>query len=346
MNDVNHRRLKAAVIGAGPHGLRIVGVLVEMAQVELTAVVDRRADALAQAPLPAGVARLDSSDDLFGRGDVDLVCIATNGPSHAHLALSAIDAGVRHLMIEKPMACSLKECDAIIARARQTGTRVVVDHVRCYAPAYLWLRGQIASGRWGQLKAIWMQRPGIGLGCNAVHSFAAIMMLAAAPVQRVTGWVDPPVGKNPRGAEFVDPGGLAVLELAGGVRAVVAQIEDGAGPMSADIHLTAGRIRLDERFGTIEIIERDLSVKPGPNRPPVLTRVEPPEGLSANSPLPTMVRGCLDDLVSDRADADGRDGRASTEVLVATYLSHEQGNVPVTLPLTSAEAIDRWLPVT
>jgi predicted dehydrogenase len=154
------------------------------------------------------------------------------------------------------------------------------------------------------------------------------------------------VGKNPRGAEFVDPGGLVVLELAGGVRAVVAQIEEGAGPMSADIHLTAGRIRLDERFGTIEIIERDLSVKPGPNRPPVLTRVEPPEGLSANSPLPTMVRGCLDDLISDRQGADGRDGRASTEVLIAAYLSHEQGNVPVKLPLVSRTAIERWLPVT
>ena len=99
-------------------------------------------------------------------------------------------------MIEKPMACSLKECDAIIARARETGTRVVVDHVRCYAPAYLWLREQIASGRWGQLKTIWMQRPGIGLGCNAVHSFAAITMLAGASVERVTGWVDPPVGQE------------------------------------------------------------------------------------------------------------------------------------------------------
>ena len=300
MNDSQSNALKAAVIGAGPHGLRIVGVLAEMARVELVAVVDRRAEALA-APLPEGVARLQSSEELFARGDIDLVCIATNGPSHAKLALAAMDAGVRHLMIEKPMACSLAECDAIIARARQTGTRITVDHVRCYAPAYLWLREQIASGRWGDLKTIWMQRPGIGLGCNAVHSFAAITMLAGVPVERVTGWVDPPVGKNPRGAEFVDPGGLVVLELAGGVRAVVAQIEDGAGPMSADIHLTAGRVRLDERFGTIEIIERDLSVKPGPNRPPVLTRVEPPEGLSANSPLPTMVRGCLEDLLSPAA---------------------------------------------
>ena len=156
----------------------------------------------------------------------------------------------------------------------------------------------------------------------------------------MTGWVDTPVGNNPRGAEFVDPGGLVVLELAGGVRGVVAQIEDGAGPMSADIHLTAGRVRLDERFGTIEIIERDLSVKPGPNRPPVLTRVEAPEGLSANSPLPTMVRGCLDDLISEREGADGRDGRASTEVLIAAYLSHEQGNVPVALPLVGREAIE------
>jgi predicted dehydrogenase len=346
MHDSNQPPLKAALVGAGPHGLRIAGVLAELPGIEFAAAVDRREEALAAAPLPEGVARLTSSDELFARGDIDLVCIATNGPSHAKLALAAMDSGARYLMIEKPMACSLAECDAIISRARQTKTRITVDHVRCYAPAYLWLRHEIASGRWGKLKTIWMQRPGIGLGCNAVHSFAAITMLAGAPVRRVTGWVDPPVGTNPRGAEFVDPGGLVVLELADGARGVVAQIEDGAGPMSADIHLTAGRIRLDERFGTIEIIERDLSVKPGPNRPPALSRVDAPEGLSANSPLPTMVRGCLEDLLSDRPGADGSDGRASTEVLVAAYLSHERGNAPVDLPLDGREALERWLPVT
>ncbi|HEY1785595.1 MAG TPA: Gfo/Idh/MocA family oxidoreductase, partial [Pirellulales bacterium] len=120
---MNERRLKAAVVGAGPHGLRIIGVLAEMPGIELTAVVDRRAEALAAAALPAGVARLESSDALFARGDIDLLAIATNGPSHAPLALAAMKAGVRRLMIEKPMACSLAECDAIIEQAAATGTR-------------------------------------------------------------------------------------------------------------------------------------------------------------------------------------------------------------------------------
>ncbi|HTU27231.1 MAG TPA: Gfo/Idh/MocA family oxidoreductase [Pirellulales bacterium] len=340
------RRLKAAVFGAGPHGQRIVSVLAEMPEIELVAVVDHHAKALAAGSIPAGVARLESGDALMAGGGADLVCIATNGPSHASLALAAMAGGARYVMIEKPMACSLGECNAIVTRARETGSRITVDHARCYAPPYLWLREQIASGRWGTLKTIWMQRPGIGLGCNAVHSFAAIAMLAGAPVERVTAWVDPPVGRNPRGAHYVDPGGLVVLELAGGVRGVVAQIEDGAGPMSADIHLTAGRVRLDERFGTIEIVERDLSVKPGPNRPAVMDKVEPPAGLSAHTAMSTMVRGCLEHLISDRGGADGLDGRASIEVLVAAYESHDRGNQPVSLPLTSQEAIDRWLPVT
>ena len=161
--------------------MRIVGVLAELPGVELAAVVDQRADALSQSALPAAAARLRSSEELFGGGDVDLLCIATNGPSHAALALAAMDAGVRYLMIEKPMACSLVECDAIIAKARETGTRVVVDHVRCYAPAYQWLRsGSLrasggncgrsgcsapASG-WGAMRSIrsppspcWLARP-------------------------------------------------------------------------------------------------------------------------------------------------------------------------------------------
>jgi predicted dehydrogenase len=337
---------RVAIIGLGPHGLRIADVLAGMPGVELTAVVDKRTEQLELPATRHALNRLQSADELFAHHDVDVVCIATNGPSHSELALAAMEAGVRRLMIEKPMACSLAECDAIIAKAHQTNSRVVVDHVRRYSPAYQWLQQRIASGDWGKLRAIWMQRPGIGLGCNAVHSFDTVVMLAGLPVERVTGWVDPPVGHNPRGAQFVDPGGLVIMELAGGVRAVVAQIEDGAGPTAIEIDLTAARVRIDERSGAIEIVERDLSVKPGPGRPAVVKYNQAPEGILANTAMPQMIRGCLDDLISDSPNADGRLGRLAIEVLVATYLSHESGNVPVALPLANTEAINRWLPVT
>jgi predicted dehydrogenase len=256
-------------------------------------------------------------------------------------------AGVRRLLVEKPMACSLAECDRILEMAQETNTRVAVDHGRRHASVYQWLRSRIASGDWGQVRAIWMQRPDIGLGCNGTHSFDVAMYLAGAGATRVTGWVDPPIKKNPRGEQFVDPGGLVVMELANGVRASVAQIEDGAGPTSLEIDLTAARVRYCERKGTVEVIARDLSVKPGPNRPAVFNESELPADVSGKLDMGAMIAGCLRDLASNEPLAsDARHGRAAVEVLVAAYLSSSRGNIPVALPLVAAADLEFYLHVT
>lgn len=344
---MSERKIKAAVIGMGPHGRRIVDVLARQSRVELSAVVDRLDTALAYEKLPATTARLKSIEPLWTDIGAELVCIATNGPSHAALAAQAIAGGAKYLMVEKPMACSVAECQEIIDLAAKAGTRVAVDHVRRYAPAYRWLRERIASGDWGKVRAIWMQRPGIGLGCNAVHSFDTVRFITGRDVRRVTAWVDDPIGKNPRGADFVDPGGLVIMDMGPDLRAVVAQIEDGAGPTSIEIDMTAARIRMDEQTGAIEIVERDLSVKPGPGRPASYQRPEPPAGISAKTDMQLMIEGCLHDLLSDSpVESDGAQGLATVEILVAAYLSHRRGNVPVDVPLTTPSDRKEWLPVT
>jgi predicted dehydrogenase len=340
--------MKAAVIGLGPHGRRVIDVLRVMPEIELAGAVDQDSRALEAAELPLATARCRSLDELWRRCEhIDLIYVATNGPSHASLAVAAMDKGARQVMVEKPMACSLAECDQIIAKATETGSRIGVGHLRRFAPAYRWLRERIASGDWGRPRCIWMQRPGIGLGCNATHSFDAVVFLLGRMPQSVTGWVDEPIGANPRGAQFVDPGGLVVIDFGGGVRGVVAQIEDGSGPTSVEIDMTAARIRLDERSGEIEVLERDLSVKPGPGRPPIFRKAELPEGMTAKPDMSTMIRGCLQDLMSGREMISGAEhGRLAVEVLIATHLSQKRGNVPVALPLRSDEETTLWLPVT
>jgi predicted dehydrogenase len=339
--------LKAAVIGLGPHGQRIVNAMRSVAGLELAAVVDRSDAVLAQLELPPEVARYNSDETLWARKDVELVSIATNGPSHAALAVAAMNAGVRRLLVEKPMACSLAECDRILEMARATQTRVAVDHGRRHAPVYQWLHSRITSGDWGQIRAIWMQRPDIGLGCNGTHSFDVAMYLAEAGATRVTGWVDPPIKKNPRGEQFVDPGGLVVMELANGVRAMITQIEDGAGPTSLEIDLTAARVRYCERKGVVEVIARDLSVKPGPNRPAVFNETELPPEVSGKLDMGAMIAGCLRDLKSSEPLAsDARHGRAAVEVLVGAYLSSARGNVPVKLPLEANADLEFYLSIT
>ena len=339
--------MKTALIGLGPQGRRILSALAVIEGIDLVAVVDRRSDALGAAEIPASTLRLGHPDQLWHSGALDLVCVATNGPSHAEMAVQAMEAGVGRLMIEKPMACSLAECDRMLQVAVRLGARLAVNQSRRHAPAYAWLRDRIRSGHWGQVRCVWIQRPGVGLGGLAVHSFDLVRFLTDREVTSVTAWVDPPRGRNPRGDEFVDPGGLVVLEITGGARAIVAQIEDGAGPMSVEIDLTAARVRVDERSGQIEVLERDLSVKPAPNRPASFAPAALPPHLSARTDLGVMLQGLIRELMGVGVmECDAHHGRAAVEVLAAAHLSHRRGHVPVRLPLVDAESAALWLPVT
>lgn len=336
--------MKAAVIGLGGQGRRVVEVLRDLPGIQLVAVVDPR-DAALNGVDVSGAARFRSADDLWGSGGADLVCITTTAPSHAPLAHAAMAAGARFLMVEKPMACSAAECDAVIRAAVDAGVRVAVDQGRRHDPAYRWLRDEIQSGRWGEVRCIFIQRPGIGLGCLGTHAFDLAMFLSGRPAESVSAWVDAALGTNPRGKEFVDPGGLVVLGM-GPVRAVVAQIEDGSGPMSVEVDLTGARVRVDEKNAQIEVIERDLSVKPGPDRPPVFRVDDRPRALNWRSDLKAMIRGVLTDLIgSGSIDCDGRTGLAAVEILAAAHLSSSRQHVPVALPLTGADR-ELWLPVT
>ena len=82
--------------------------------------------------------------------ELELVSIATESGSHAEIALYCIDAG-KHVIIEKPMAMSLDDCDKIIALAKEKNVKVCACHQNRFNVAIQQLRGAIESGRFGRL---------------------------------------------------------------------------------------------------------------------------------------------------------------------------------------------------
>lgn len=58
----------------------------------------------------------DSTNDLLRRNDIDLISICTPPYTHAEIAIDALNSG-KHVLVEKPMASSLEECDAMNAAA-------------------------------------------------------------------------------------------------------------------------------------------------------------------------------------------------------------------------------------
>jgi phthalate 4,5-cis-dihydrodiol dehydrogenase len=84
---------------------------------------------------------------------VNAVYIATPHQFHAEHACLAAAAG-KHIILEKPMALTLADCDAIIAAVEKAGVYLVVGHTHAFDPAIRAMRAMILSGALGRLGMI------------------------------------------------------------------------------------------------------------------------------------------------------------------------------------------------
>ena len=80
----------------------------------------------------------------------DLVAICTESGKHAAIALDCIDAGC-NLIIEKPIALSLKDADEIIKRSREKGVKVCACHQNRFNRSIQKIRSAVKKGRFGRM---------------------------------------------------------------------------------------------------------------------------------------------------------------------------------------------------
>jgi predicted dehydrogenase len=99
---------------------------------------------------------------LIARADLDAVVIATPLETHYPFATAAIDAG-KHVLVEKPLAASKAQAEALGERAEQRGVRLMVDHTFVYNGAVRRIRALIDSGDLGALLYLDSVRVNLGL---------------------------------------------------------------------------------------------------------------------------------------------------------------------------------------
>jgi predicted dehydrogenase len=90
---------------------------------------------------------------MLEREQPDVVDICTPPRTHAPLALQALKAG-SHVLIEKPMAMNVQECDEIIAAAQRAKRQVCVAHSDLFYPAFLELRRLVQQGTIGEFRGM------------------------------------------------------------------------------------------------------------------------------------------------------------------------------------------------
>lgn len=141
-------KLKTAVIGYGKVAHTHAEALASIPESELVAVCGRDAGKARAFAELYGVKPFTSVEEMVGAG-VQAVVVATPHPAHAAVTVPALRAGA-HAIVEKPLASSLEDCDAMIGAARESGrTLAMISQRRLYAPVQR-VRRAIDAGRLGR----------------------------------------------------------------------------------------------------------------------------------------------------------------------------------------------------
>jgi predicted dehydrogenase len=143
--------LRVALLGAGWIMDFHARAVIEHPRAELVAAASWREPSLAKLAERYGIPRTTTDwRALAGDPDIDAAVIGTPNALHAEQAIAFLEAG-RHVLVEKPMARTVAEADAMVAAARGSGARLMVAHCWRFHADVRALRARVAAGELGEV---------------------------------------------------------------------------------------------------------------------------------------------------------------------------------------------------
>jgi predicted dehydrogenase len=138
-----------AIIGFGHIGKRHAEHIMNNEECKLVAICDTDTNVVDRLPNKE-ISYYPKIEDLLSATTADVICICTPNYLHAEHAIAALDAG-KHVVVEKPMAMSVEECDAMIAAADRNYKVIFAVKQNRYNPPVAAVKDLITSGRLGKI---------------------------------------------------------------------------------------------------------------------------------------------------------------------------------------------------
>ncbi|MDQ3895750.1 MAG: Gfo/Idh/MocA family oxidoreductase [Actinomycetota bacterium] len=155
--------MKVALVGLGYWGEKILRNLVALVGPEDLVPVDSRPDRRkAACGAYPGIACADSLSAALADDDVGAVVIATPAGTHAGLGRQVLQSG-RHLLVEKPLATSVADAEALVHLAAERDLRLMVGHTFLFSPRVDVLTESVQAGRVGAVHYMTTSRLNLGL---------------------------------------------------------------------------------------------------------------------------------------------------------------------------------------
>ena len=138
--------IRIALAGAGAFGIKHLDGLANIDDVEVTSLIGRTLDKTAEVASRYDIRHVTTDlAESLARDDVDAVILCTPTQIHAEQTIACLDAG-KHVQVEIPLADSLADGRAVVARQAATGLIAMCGHTRRFNPSHQWVRNKVRAG--------------------------------------------------------------------------------------------------------------------------------------------------------------------------------------------------------
>jgi predicted dehydrogenase len=141
--------MNVGVLGAGFMGGTHARSYAQIPGVKVVAVSSRNLEKAAKLAAEVGAAPTADAMAIFADPTIEAVSIAVPTHLHKQLTLAAIKAG-KHVLLEKPFALDVADCDAMIAAQEESDTFLMIGHTLRFWPEYVALVNFVHSGALGR----------------------------------------------------------------------------------------------------------------------------------------------------------------------------------------------------
>lgn len=332
------KKLGFGIIGCGAISHMHAGAIVEIEKAELFACTDVNEKSLAAFSGQYGITPYDDYKKILTDDRVDAVCICTPSGLHKKFCIDAANAK-KHIVVEKPMALTVADCDEIIAACENNNVKLEVISQNRFKEAFRFVKSLIDEGKLGRVvsadiymkyyrspeyygasnwKGTWAMDGGGALMNQGIHG-VDILLFIMGDVKSVFGFAR----TLARDIEVEDTAS-AVVEFKNGALGVI----------QGTTSVTPGyprKMEINGTKGSVSLVEGDITVwdVEGVEKP----EIEETKGSSHNDPMAFKIEGHvlqitdLIEAIENNRDpfVTHKEGRRPVELITAIYESSETG---------------------
>jgi predicted dehydrogenase len=285
-------------------------------------------------------------DELLVRPDIDVVSICLPPDTHARIAIKALRAG-KHVLVEKPMAASLEECDEMIRAAEESGkilapvaqnrfktpnsrvkqllTEQAAGRVLHAAVNSLWWRGSNYYDLWW--RGTWDTEGGGCIASHAIHHLDLLLWMLGKP-ERVTAVIKNAGHDNSECEDL----GIAIMEYPGMLAQMTASLLAHDEEQELVFQAEKGRLSSPWKTAVSRALPNGFPEEDEAAKTALQARYEALPALALEG-HPAQIDNFFAAIEGKASLAvSAQEGRAVIELIMAIYKSSAL-HLPVTLPL-------------